>query len=410
MYDLLSDVRVVEVASFIAAPSCTLHLRQMGAEVIRCDAIGGGPDFHRWPLGPDGHSLYWEGLNKDKKSVALNLASEAGRELAVNLATTVGRLVTNLPERGFLAHTRLEARRPDMLTVRVMGWSDGEGALDYTVNAAVGLPFITGPTDSSSTPVNHVLPAWDIAAGLYAAFALLAADRRRAATGAGGEVRVPLGDVAIASLGALGQIAESTALGHDRPCFGNDLFGAFGRDFETGDGRRIMIAAISERQWTGLLKALKLEAAVSGLQTELGVSFLNDEGLRFIHRDRLNPLVAAAVKRMTLEEAASAFQAASVTWGPYQTLSDALASDPRLGAANPLLTPVDHVSGLTYLTPGAMGTLPQSTRWPPGRAPRLGEHSEEVLTGVLGLSTTQFAKLVDQGLVAVAPSRPGEAV
>ncbi len=75
MYDLLNGLRVVEAASFIAAPSCALHMLQMGAEVIRIDQAGGGPDFNRWPLAPGGGaSLYLEGLNEGKKSVALDLS------------------------------------------------------------------------------------------------------------------------------------------------------------------------------------------------------------------------------------------------------------------------------------------------------------------------------------------------
>ena len=67
-------MRIVEGASFIAAPSAALHLLQLGAEVIRFDQIGGGPDYHRWPVTPDGASLYWEGLNKGKKSIAIDLS------------------------------------------------------------------------------------------------------------------------------------------------------------------------------------------------------------------------------------------------------------------------------------------------------------------------------------------------
>jgi len=73
MYGLLKGLTVVEGAAFIAGPSCGLYLAQMGAEVIRFDQIGGGPDSKRWPLGPNGQSLYWEGLNKGKKSLAINL-------------------------------------------------------------------------------------------------------------------------------------------------------------------------------------------------------------------------------------------------------------------------------------------------------------------------------------------------
>ena len=74
MYPLLTGLRVVEGAAFIAGPSCGLYLAQMGAEVIRFDNIGGGPDFNRWPLADNGASLYWEGLNKGKKSVVLDLS------------------------------------------------------------------------------------------------------------------------------------------------------------------------------------------------------------------------------------------------------------------------------------------------------------------------------------------------
>src|SRR5262245_3911861 len=87
MYQLLKGLRVVEGASFIAAPSGALHLLRLGAEVIRFDMIGGGPDFRRWPKAPEGASLYWESLNRGKKSVALDLTKPEGRELAQRLAT-----------------------------------------------------------------------------------------------------------------------------------------------------------------------------------------------------------------------------------------------------------------------------------------------------------------------------------
>lgn len=400
MYRILDGLTVVEGASFVAAPSCCMHLSQMGAEVIRFDTIGGGPDFRRWPRAETGGSFYWEGLNKGKKSVALDLSGDEGRELAAALAAAVGLFVTNFPAEGFLSHAKLAARRADQITVRVMGWHDGENALDYTVNAALGIPAMTGPASLGDEPVNHVLPAWDLSTGLYAAFALLAAERHRTATGEGGEVRVPLGDVAIASLGALGQIAE-VATGGDRPRYGNDLFGAFGRDFVTSDSERLMVTAISGRQWNGLLRALDLTGAVARLEAELGVSFAADEGLRFIYRDRLGPLVAEAIAGSTFADVAAALDAHGATWGPYRTLARALREDERLTTANPLLSEVEHLTDATYLTPGAAGTLPGHERGTPDRAPRLGEHSEEVLAGVLGLAGSTIGDLIDRGVVGV---------
>src|SRR5438094_9308932 len=104
MYELLTGMRVVEAAAFIAGPSCGLYLAQMGAEVIRVDQIGGGPDFRRWPQAPNGASLYWENLNRAKKSVALDLGRPEGRELLQALAASTGQFLTNFPADGFLAH------------------------------------------------------------------------------------------------------------------------------------------------------------------------------------------------------------------------------------------------------------------------------------------------------------------
>lgn len=406
MYRLLDGLRIVEGAAFIAAPSCGLHLLQLGAEVIRFDTIGGGPDYYRWPQAESGASLYWEGLNKGKKSVAIDLSRPEGRELAQRIATAPGEsagiFLTNFPATGFLSHERLAALRADMITVRVMGWADGGTAVDYTVNSAIGVPAMTGPVDPPD-PVNHVLPAWDLLTGASAAFSLLAAERHRRVTGKGQEVRLPLGDVAMATLGNLGQIAEVLSEGadrpRDRPRMGNTLYGSFGRDFLTADGRRVMVIAITAKQWSGLLKALGIGDAVSAVEAELGVSFARDDGLRFAHRHRLFPLVEAAVAQKTLAEIGPLFEANDICWGPYQTVSEMVQGEPRF-VGNPVFAEVAHPSGLSYPTPGAAASFSGTDRAVPGRAPRLGEHTEEVLAEVLGLPAQDIAALHDKGLVA----------
>ena len=403
MYQLLHGLRVIECASFIAAPTCSLHLQQMGAQVIRIDPIGGGPDSHRWPLSSGGSSLYWEGLNKGKLSIAVDFASPEGRALVAQLVCAPGAggglFVTNFPADGFLSHQRLRQGRADLITTRVMGWADGTPAVDYTINAAIGVPYMTGASGTDLEPVNHVLPAWDLLAGAYAAFATLAAERHRQATGQGQEVRVPLSDIAMASLGHLGQIAEVQG-GADRPKMGNTLFGAFGRDFKTVDGKRLMVVAITPRQWTGLVTSLELNQAVAGIESALGVSFAKDEGLRFLHRGVLTPLVEAAMARRNASSLAVAFEAHGVCWGPYHTLKEGIADDPRLVSANPLFSAVTHPSGLTYPTPGAAATLSQNERLSPVRAPRLGEHTNQVLSDILGMSATQIGQLHDAGRVS----------
>lgn len=403
MYSHLGNLRVVEGASFIAAPSAGLYLAQLGAEVIRFDQIGGGPDFRRWPREPGGRSLYWEGLNKGKKSIAIDLRSPEGRELALRLATAPGKgsgiLLTNYPAEGFLSQAALACHRADQITVRVMGWADGSTGLDYTINAAVGVPSMTGHPDDPR-PVNNVLPAWDLLTGGLAALSLLAAERRRTETGEGEEVRVPLSDIAIATLGNLGQIAEVLTTGADRPRVGNDVFGAFGRDFVTADGRRIMLTAITARQWSSLVEVLNIGTEIASAEAERGVSFARDEGLRFENRDLINPIVAGAVSRQTYAELEQAFAGTGVCWAPYRTLKQALDEDEALIAHNPIFSTVQHGSGHSYPTPGFAATLASSERLDARPAPKLGEHTEEVLAEVLGCSAGEISGLHDRGIVA----------
>jgi len=404
MYQLLGSTRVIEASSFVAAPTAGLYLAQMGASVIRVDQIGGGPDYRRWPKAETGASLYWEGLNKGKKSVALDLGAPEGRELLAALATApgadAGLFLTNFPVDGFLSHERLAKRRADLVTVRVMGQADGGPALDYTVNCALGIPQITGPDSLGDAPVNHVLPAWDLLTGAYAAFSMLAALLHRRETGMGQEVRIPLADVGIATIANLGQLAETLQTGN-RARHGNAVYGAFGRDFLTADGQRLMIMAITPRQWRGLVSVLGLEEAVAGIEASRSVSFAHDEGERFAHRDALFPLVESAVARRNATELRAAMDAQGCCWGPYQDMAQAV-RDPVLVADHPLFSAIQQTSGLRYPVPGAMATLPAQMRETPRRARRLGEDSEEILADLLGLGSGQIGALIDRGIAARA--------
>jgi 2-methylfumaryl-CoA isomerase len=382
-YRLLAGITLIEASSFVASPSAGLYLAQMGAEVIRVDQAGGGPDYKRWPLSDSGDSLYWENLNRGKKSVALDLASAEGREALVQLIAATGILLTNYPADGFLSHDRLRALRPDLITVRIMGQADGSSALDYTVNSAIGIPFLTGPADMGEAPVNHVLAAWDLLTGGYAAFALLAALRHREATGEGQEVRIPLQDVATASVANMGMIAEVLTSGANRPRLGNAVFGAFGRDFRTRDGMSVMIMAITSKQWRALVDVLDIADGVAAIETRAGVSFARDEGLRFTHRAALFALVEAAVADWDWGALDTALGAAGACYGPYQTMLDA-AHDPRLVADNPVFALTDNPSGERYPAAGSFATLPGMARGTPGQAPILGQDSHAVLRRFLG--------------------------
>ena len=399
MYDLLGGLTIIEASSFVASPSAGLYLAQMGAEVIRIDQIGGGPDFRRWPRAVNGASLYWENLNRAKKSVALDLTRPQGRELMQALAASTGQFLTNFPADGFLSHAAVAAHRADLITVRIMGQAGGGPALDYTVNAAVGIPYLTGPASLGDAPVNHVLPAWDLLTGAYAAFALMTALHHRRASGIGGEVRIPLADVAIASLANLGMVDEVAGAGQDRERLGNTVYGAFGRDFTTADGQRLMIMAITPRQWRGLVAVLGIADAVAAIETTRGTNFDSDEGLRFTHRDALFPLIETTVSHRNHTELTTALAANGCCFGAYQTLRDAV-SDPDLVAANPIFAATGrNPSTLDYPAAGAPATIPAAQRRPPRAAPALGADTDAILERLLGLSAAAIGTLHDNGII-----------
>ncbi len=241
MDGILKGMRVVEGSAFVAAPLGGMTLAQLGADVIRFDPIGGGLDYHRWPLSRNGqHSLFWAGMNKGKRSIAVNLRNPRGQALLTQLicapGDNAGLFSTNFPATGWLSYEALKAHRPDLIMVNLTGRRDGSSDVDYTVNPQVGLPFMTGPNTSPDV-VNHVFPAWDFISGQMIAIGMLAAERQRRLTGEGQLVRLALKDVALAMIGNVGMIAEVMVNDADRPKQGNYLYGAFGRDFETLDGR-----------------------------------------------------------------------------------------------------------------------------------------------------------------------------
>ena len=402
MYNILKGLRVIEATSFVASPSAGLYLAQLGAEVIRVDHVAGGPDYNRWPKADNGSSFYWEGLNKAKKSVSLNLKTSEGREILKRLAASGGEsggiLLTNFPVGGFLSYENMKALREDIIIARVMGQANGGPAVDYTVNCALGVPNMTGPASLGDEPVNHVLPAWDLLAGAYTAFAILAAERRRRETGEGADVRIPLSDIGVTSLANLGQIAEVLYTNENRARYGNEVYGAFGKDFVTADGKRLIVMAISPRQWAGLVKVLKIEADIAAIEKQRHVSFDYDEGVRFEHRDVLYPLVTAKIVKWESAALKKALDDVGGCWGEYQTLRDAV-DDPALVKGNPIFTDMKNPSGFTYPTPGSVATLGGETRGAPKTAPTLGQNSEEVLAELLGMGSGEITSLVESGIV-----------
>lgn len=400
---VLDGLRVIEGSAFVAAPLGGMTLAQNGADVIRFDQIGGGPDFNRWPLAADGQSLFWAGLNKGKRSIAVDLRSDAGRELALALITATGLFLTNFPMRGWLEFETLRRRREDVIVVALTGDPDGTSELDYTVNPATGFPWITGPREHAD-PVNHVLPAWDIALGTLAAFGILAAERHRSITGAGQIVRVALSDVAFWMVGNLGRVAQARLETEAQVKDGNHLYGAFGHDFQTRDGRRVMVAALTRRQWLALRDVAGLATGCEEIERSTGHDLGTQTG-RFMARDAIAALLRPWFAAREFAEVRERFDGAGVSWGPYQTFTQLVEEDPRCSPANPLFEELEHPGVGSYPMPGSPLWFDAVTRGPVRRAPALGEHTDEILAGLLGLSDAEIGRLHGSGTVA-GPQAP----
>ncbi|HXT87916.1 MAG TPA: CoA transferase [Trebonia sp.] len=373
----LTGLRVIEVSSFVAAPLGGMTLAQLGAEVIRIDPMGGAPDTTRWPLAPNGGSLYWAGLNKGKRSVVLDLRSPAGQRAVADLVASSGAdggIVLTNAGYPWLSYDALREVRADLIHLRITGHHDGSSGVDYTVNAGVGFPLATGAEDSAG-PVDHVLPAWDVACGLYAAVGILAAERHRRRTGEGRAITLPLADVALAVTGHLGFLAEGQFTRLGRPRIGNHLYGGFARDFQTGSGDFVMIVTLTPRHYADLARVTGRGAALAAVEQALGADFAKDSD-RYAHREVIAALLAPWFASHTTDEVTEALKGTSVLWDRYRTFAELAAAPETL--ANPLVSLISQpgigeilATGLPLAQPGT----PQT----PVPAPLLGADTDAVL-------------------------------
>lgn len=391
----LAGVRIIEISSFVAVPLAGMTLAQLGAEVIRVDPVGGAADYNRWPLTDDGDSIYWAGLNKGKRSVAADVRSAEGQDLIQRLIADAGILITNVAGRQWHSYDTLVRVRPDLIHVEVSGRADGGTGVDYTVNAGVGFPSVTGPADLAA-PVNHVLPAWDVACGVYAALAVVSALRHRDATGEGQRISIPLENVALATAGNLSFLTEVMVNGTSRQRIGNSIYGQYGQHFTSGDGESFMIVALTGRHFRDLTELTGTEKAVAALGDSLGADF-SDEGDRYRHRDALTGLFTVWFTDRTAEEVSQALSGTSILWERYRTFADVVV-DPKV-TDNPLFTELDQPRIGRYLAPGLPLSIDGS--YPPAvPAPALGDDTVAVLRDRLGLREDEVQNLLDAGTVA----------
>lgn len=400
----LAGITVFENDSFVAGPSSCLALAQLGAEVIKIDPLQGGPDIDRWPITPEGRSIYWGSLNRNKRSVAIDLRSEKGQELAQALITSPGEnagvFVENNVGRPFLSDEVLRGKRADLIHVKVQGSADGGPGVDYTVNAEAGIPLITGSPELDG-PTNHALPAWDLLCGQAAATAVVTGLLHRRSTGEGLYEEIALKDIALAAIANLGWYTETLQPAGERAKHGNHIFGSFGSDFATADGRYVMVTAITKRQWGNLVSVTGLTDVVSALETALATDF-SLETNRYTYRETLEALLKPWFASRTAAQITADLDGSGVLWAPYASVGE---------VAQEVLSGQDGPAGqgvLRTLESDALGTMLVGAspirvngEYLAEDTPTVfGSETEAVLTERLGLGSAEIGRLHDEGIIA----------
>ncbi|MDN5767735.1 MAG: CoA transferase, partial [Humibacillus sp.] len=265
------------------------------------------------------------------------------------------------------------------------GRRDGGTSVDYLAQVRSGMPLITGHPDAEGRvgePVNQVLPAWDVAAGLYLATGLVAAERHRVVTGVGQSIRVALDDVALSTLSTLGYYAEAHLNNVERAPIGNEVYGSLGRDVLTADGARLYLLVLTPRHWSDLLDLTGLGPRMAEIEREVGADFASESD-RFTHRHRIFALLDPWFGARSWEEVSSGLARTKVLWAAYRSFRDVVALDAKVLRDDPMFHEVDQ-PGVGPLLRAGMPLTMGGRDAVPTPAPAVGQHTREVLTEVLG--------------------------
>jgi crotonobetainyl-CoA:carnitine CoA-transferase CaiB-like acyl-CoA transferase len=377
----LAGVRVADFSRVLAGPYATMLLGDLGADVVKVERPGVGDDTRAWgpPYDPEGRATYFESVNRNKRSVAIDLGSAEGRTAARLLALSADVLVENFVpgtmERFGLGFAELAAEHPGLVWCSVTGFGDAQAArglpgYDLLVQAAGGLMSVTGPEPGHPTKVGVALV--DVITGLHVTIGVLAALRHRERTGQGQRVDATLLSSLLSALvnqaGAyVGAGVVPGILGNAHPSI------APYEVFDTAD-RPMVVAVGNDGQFRSLATALGV--------AELGSDprFATNPA-RVLHRHELNGVLAPILKLRDCDTWWGLLTPAAVPCGPVNDIAEAFALASRVG-----LDPVVDVTGGTRLTPSRQvahplrwSATPATYRLPP---PALGEHTDEVLDGL----------------------------
>jgi crotonobetainyl-CoA:carnitine CoA-transferase CaiB-like acyl-CoA transferase len=385
----LAGVTVVDFTRILSGPYATMLLADLGADVIKIERPDGGDDTRGW--GPPfwrGFSTYFAAINRGKRSVALDLGVEEGRELARELIDGADVVVENfrpgVTGRLGIAYEDVRSRNPGLVYASITGFGSsgpraGQAGTEVIVEAESGLMAMMGQPDGP--PVRFGVAMVDIATGMALVNGVLAALIARGRTGEGRLLEFPLYATAISVLGtviASASVAAETQAG--RFGSGHPSIVPYAA-FEASDGWAVL-GGVNEPMWVRLCEALELPELLEDARCATNE-------LRVANRAYVDESIGAAVRDLTVAELVRRLDDRGVLVAPVRTAADAI-EDPQVA----VLGLLEDDDGVRFARTPLAGFNPASL----GRAPHLGEHSRAVL-GELGCSPDRIDRLLKEQVV-----------
>ena len=392
----LDGIRVLDLTRYVAGPHCTMLLADFGADVVKIERPKCGEDFRGMQPTWDGESLLFLTLNRNKRSVTIDLATDEGRELARKLASEADILIENFRagtmEKLGLDWPTLHALNPRLIMARVSGFGQGgpyakRPAYDVIGQALGGLMHVTGPEEGKPTMSGTVVV--DYTTALYSTIGIMMALRSRDQTGIGQLVECTLLGSAISFL--MGWIPEYAKLGQEARRRGNrDKYSVPANSFQTRDEKWVHLQTYTDKQFAKLSQAIGRPE----LATDPRYATYPE---RFKRVEEVEALVSQWMLKHSAAEALQMLESADIPHAPISSIADVF-NDPQVRHCG-FITEVEHPNGEkvpVQATPIKLSHTPASGRGP---IPAIGQHTDQVLAEWLQLPEEQIRDLKENNVV-----------